>query len=399
MVAQRYLRDQRSSAAIRSWALRSARAEKFPETAATALVRVLRAAEAVLWFGTGRLDDDVVAVVITDERVVVVSETGRPPQAGKRSKAVVAPQGSGSWRLRLRVWGAWIGVEMREAPPSRLVGREAGDVTPAVEPRAEAPPELTAPQPDVDRGPAPAPAPTGEDAVIGETPDRRVEVTPAAGATQIRTWRQAEEWAAWHMRTLGFTDSQVTRSSADGGLDVDGSRAVGQVKHHRVPAGSPAVQQLQGAGEGRETKVFYCLSGFTSAAKAYAEQTGMALFAYDESGHVTPHSTAALTLMERPSPWRPVQSVQKARAAADRAQKQLEKEVADFTKEVAATRRRLRAAKGWRASSAQVDLDRHIEQVETIVATYRRQTKPPREVKRAAWRVWRSTVAITRLVR
>lgn len=115
----------------------------------------------------------------------------------------------------------------------------------------------------------------------------------------ISTWTDAEEFAAQHMRSLGFEDASTTSPGADGGIDVRASRAVAQVKHFSDAAvGSPAVQQLAGARNRHEVALFYALSGYSRSAVAVAEELDVALFVYSAVGEVSPVSARARTLVD-----------------------------------------------------------------------------------------------------
>ncbi|WP_157944023.1 restriction endonuclease [Blastococcus atacamensis] len=110
----------------------------------------------------------------------------------------------------------------------------------------------------------------------------------------------AEALAAWHMRTIGFRDAEVTQAGVDGGLDVVAAEGAAQVKHYSTsPVGSPAVQQLRGAAIGHQWALFYALSGFTTSAVAFADSASVALLRYTESGDVTPVNAVASHLTER----------------------------------------------------------------------------------------------------
>lgn len=117
---------------------------------------------------------------------------------------------------------------------------------------------------------------------------------------RIATWREAEFLAANHMRSMGFTDAEVTPLGSDGGVDVTSAAAIAQVKHFTGSAvGAPVVQQLIGAANGREHAIFYALNGYTSSAISLAEDTKTALFTYSLDGVAAAVSTAAETLTER----------------------------------------------------------------------------------------------------
>ncbi|UFU03844.1 restriction endonuclease [Ruania suaedae] len=116
----------------------------------------------------------------------------------------------------------------------------------------------------------------------------------------VPQWEDAEEFAAWHMRSLGFTDALNTPAGTDGGVDVRAQGAVAQVKHHDKPVGSPDVQQLLGVSRRSETPIFYSLRGYTLAAIQSAADV-VALFAYDIYGQAVPANPVAAALNERRS--------------------------------------------------------------------------------------------------
>ena len=103
---------------------------------------------------------------------------------------------------------------------------------------------------------------------------------------QVFTWSMAEELAVAHLRTIGFPDAQRTRTGADGGIDAQATSLVAQVKHHAQPVGAPDVQRIRGAGHEADCIVFYSSSGYTPAAIAFAEHSGVALFTYTASNVV-----------------------------------------------------------------------------------------------------------------
>lgn len=105
----------------------------------------------------------------------------------------------------------------------------------------------------------------------------------------IADWKDAEEFAAWHMREmLRHPDAQITGDGSDGGLDVVGTNAAAQVKHYAGPVGGPDVQRLRGAAFGCSTVVFYALNGYTDSAVSVANGVDVALFSYNVHGDVLP---------------------------------------------------------------------------------------------------------------
>jgi hypothetical protein len=116
---------------------------------------------------------------------------------------------------------------------------------------------------------------------------------------QIRSWQDAEINAATWMRHWGHTDAAVTMGGADGGVDVRSSGVLAQVKYRAAAVGRPDLQLLAGAGACEPGKRLYFFSGSDYAATAleYADQTGMALFAYALDGSMEPVNEVARQVM------------------------------------------------------------------------------------------------------
>lgn len=106
--------------------------------------------------------------------------------------------------------------------------------------------------------------------------DERKQIT-----THTTSWEAAEELAASHLRSLGFSDALRTPVGSDGGFDVEGRGIVAQVKYRANPIGRPDVQRLVGANQHGARSVFYARAGYTQAAIEYAELTDVALFTLD----------------------------------------------------------------------------------------------------------------------
>jgi hypothetical protein len=94
----------------------------------------------------------------------------------------------------------------------------------------------------------------------------------------ITTWREAEELAARHMVSIGFSDAVVTGGGTDGGVDVVADGGVAQVKFHAMPVGAPDVQRLKGAALDVPAVLFYSAAGYTPGARTYADTAKVALF-------------------------------------------------------------------------------------------------------------------------
>lgn len=113
-------------------------------------------------------------------------------------------------------------------------------------------------------------------------------------------WQHAEAVVAAHVRSLGFADARPTPAGPDGGIDVQASEAIAQVKHYsRTKVGRPVIQQIRGAAAPGTTALCYARSGFSSSARVFADATGVGLFTYDDQWTMTPASIAAQALLQK----------------------------------------------------------------------------------------------------
>ncbi|WP_338077062.1 restriction endonuclease [Cellulomonas hominis] len=119
--------------------------------------------------------------------------------------------------------------------------------------------------------------------------------TPWTPGQCVATDRQAEQMAAAAMRSMGFADAQETPVGPDGGVDVRSRRAIAQVKFRGAQTGRADVQRLVGA-RGREVLdlFFFTIAGYSARAVEYATEMDVALFTYDPTGALSPHSPAAV---------------------------------------------------------------------------------------------------------
>ncbi|MFN3008600.1 restriction endonuclease [Mycolicibacterium wolinskyi] len=115
----------------------------------------------------------------------------------------------------------------------------------------------------------------------------------------ITTPKQAELNAAEVLRSWGYVDAVSPMHGADGGIDVRSSQALAQVKFRSVKAGRPEIQNLWGAAAGEMPKalLFFDFKGYSPQAVEYANQMGISLYVYDQTGKVTPVNDAARRLM------------------------------------------------------------------------------------------------------
>lgn len=100
------------------------------------------------------------------------------------------------------------------------------------------------------------------------------------------------------MRYWGYDDAVVTTSGADGGIDIQSSEAVAQVKHQAAPVGRPALQRLVGAREDPSHELFFfSASAFATPAVEYADQRAIALYTYGPYGEMIPRSREARVVL------------------------------------------------------------------------------------------------------
>jgi hypothetical protein len=146
----------------------------------------------------------------------------------------------------------------------------------------------------------------------------------------VYDWRDSEELAAWYMRgTLELEAVALTRSGADGGIDIRSATATAQVKHYASPVGAPEIQKAKGASHGSEHALFFALSGFTKQAIEYASTAGVALFSYTIYGDVTPQNAPARKLLESA----PLNAARIAEAKAAQATKEALEKAAEAARE------------------------------------------------------------------
>lgn len=108
-------------------------------------------------------------------------------------------------------------------------------------------------------------------------PDRAANAAPAA----TQAWEVAEELAATHLRTLGFTDAHRTPPGSDGGIDIEGRGIIAQVKAKATPVPRPDIQRLLGTNQYGAATAFYSTAGYTQGAIDFANHVNVALFTLD----------------------------------------------------------------------------------------------------------------------
>ena len=92
----------------------------------------------------------------------------------------------------------------------------------------------------------------------------------------------AESLVAQWMRWLGVFDAEVTKFVGDGGIDVESSKYIAQVKNYNGLVGIAAIRELAGvaAVDGR-VALFFTSGTYPKNADAWAESAGIYLFQYD----------------------------------------------------------------------------------------------------------------------
>ncbi|MDP9333481.1 MAG: restriction endonuclease [Actinomycetota bacterium] len=110
----------------------------------------------------------------------------------------------------------------------------------------------------------------------------------------VRTWDEAEDLGLFLMRLLGFPDAKRTKGGADGGLDVVAQRGCCQVKHWDGKVGRGDLQRLRGAALGKVP--IFLAQAYTAQATGWADEAGVAVFAYDVSARARPLNAQARVL-------------------------------------------------------------------------------------------------------
>ncbi|MEY4533676.1 MAG: hypothetical protein RI926_1445 [Actinomycetota bacterium] len=93
-----------------------------------------------------------------------------------------------------------------------------------------------------------------------------------------------EEYCRQMLTSWGYLDAKTTRYSRDGGIDIETSELVVQCKHYSGFLGVRDVREIFGiASHHKKEAVVFCSGLFTSDAKKFAEDAGVALFILDET--------------------------------------------------------------------------------------------------------------------
>ena len=110
----------------------------------------------------------------------------------------------------------------------------------------------------------------------------------------VMQWSDAEELARDYLIWLGHKGVRCTGAGADGGVDVESSSLVGQVKMHNKPTGRPEIQRLFGIAAAEKKHACFFAMAFSADAKTWAEKAGVALFQFRRDGSVLALGSSAL---------------------------------------------------------------------------------------------------------
>lgn len=96
--------------------------------------------------------------------------------------------------------------------------------------------------------------------------------------------QEYEEYCCQVLASWGYLDAKTTRFSRDGGIDIETSEFVVQCKHYSGFLGVREVREIFGlAAHYQKTAVVFCSGSYTSDAKKFAQEAGVALFVLDET--------------------------------------------------------------------------------------------------------------------
>lgn len=142
-------------------------------------------------------------------------------------------------------------------------------------------------------------------------PPKPYQATPTAASSKSTmpeplfdlTWNTFEEYCRDWSKYLGYRDAEKTRSVKDGGVDIEGSRLVAQVKFQEIPVGVKPIREIIGVNVRLKKDIlFFSLNGFSRDAVIEANQSEVALFTIKPfTATILAESTAAKALLERPA--------------------------------------------------------------------------------------------------
>lgn len=122
----------------------------------------------------------------------------------------------------------------------------------------------------------------------------------------IKTFADAEIYAAEYLRYLGFVDAIPTPAGSDGGIDVVSRYAIAQVKMEGIATGRPVIQALLGVAtiEGK-MPVAFSLAGYTTQALEWADRARVACFEFAVDGSMVAVNAIARELRPPGQPAAP----------------------------------------------------------------------------------------------
>ena len=112
--------------------------------------------------------------------------------------------------------------------------------------------------------------------------------------------QEAEHYVEAWLRFLGVVDSEVTQYSQDGGIDIESSDFVVQVKHLSRAVSVQPIRELLGVASSKGKRaIFFSREGYTRDALRFAEDNQIIAFEYKtNTGHLVPHSSEAYEALE-----------------------------------------------------------------------------------------------------
>lgn len=113
--------------------------------------------------------------------------------------------------------------------------------------------------------------------------------------------RGAERIVCDWMRHLGALDATTTAYVGDGGVDVESTNWIAQVKHYQGSVGVQAIRELAGVAsvDGRSA-LFFTSTGYAPGAAAFADRARVGLFVYSaEQGTLHPANELGRSLFAR----------------------------------------------------------------------------------------------------
>ena len=92
-----------------------------------------------------------------------------------------------------------------------------------------------------------------------------------------------EQYCCLVLQSWGFLDAATTRFSRDGGVDVEADEIVVQCKHYKGNVGVREIREIFGiAAHKSKNAVVFCAGSYTTDARAFADEAGVALFVLSE---------------------------------------------------------------------------------------------------------------------